>query len=183
MRSTGTSSIRLLSSLGGLVLIVAACSSSGASSSAPAVVQPSAAPSAAASAEGSAAAGGEAYVVASATGSVGPYLTGEDGKTLYIFTPDSANTTTCVDKCAASWPPFVVESDDTLKAGDGVSGTLTTFARPDGKMQVAYNGIPLYYFAKDTKAGDTTGQGVGGKWFAATPTGPVPSASAATSAY
>ena len=55
-----------------------------------------------------------------------------------------------------------------------MTGTLTTFARPDGTMQVAYNGIPLYYFAKDTKAGDTTGQGVGGKWFVASPTGALP---------
>ena len=179
----GSSPVRLLSALGGLVLMLAACSSSGASSSAPPAVQPSAAPSAAASAGGSAAAGGEEYVVASATGSVGAYLTGEDGKTLYVFTPDSANTSTCVDACAQSWPAFVVESDDTLKAGDGVIGTLTTFARPDGKMQVAYNGIPLYYFAADTKAGDTTGQGKAGKWFVASPTGPLPSASAATSAY
>ena len=99
------------------------------------------------------------------------YLTGEDGKTLYIFTPDSANTSTCIDACATTWPPFTVESDDTLKAGDGVTGALTTFARPDGTMQVAINGLPLYYFANDTKAGDTTGQGVGGKWFVATPTG------------
>jgi predicted lipoprotein with Yx(FWY)xxD motif len=183
MRLTqGSSSIRLLSVLGGLVLIVAACSSSGASASAPAGVdQP---PSAAPSAGGSAAAGGEEYVIASATdATVGAFLTGEDGKTLYIFTPDSANTSACVDACAQSWPPLVVTSTDTLKAGDGVTGKLTTFARPDGTMQVAYNGIPLYYFAKDTKAGDVTGQGVGGKWFAASPTGPLPSASAAVSAY
>ena len=90
------STIRLLSALGGLLLVVAACSSSGASASAPA-----AQPSAAASAAGSAAAGGEEYVIAAATDAkLGGFLTGEDGKTLYIFTPDSANTSTCVDACA-----------------------------------------------------------------------------------
>jgi predicted lipoprotein with Yx(FWY)xxD motif len=51
----------------------------------------------------------------------------------------------------------------------GATGTFATFARPDGTMQVSYNGKPLYYFAKDTKAGDTNGQGVGGKWFIAAP--------------
>lgn len=176
MRST--SHLPLFGALGALVLVVAACSSSGASVSAPAAVQPSAAPSAG----GSAAAGGETYTVVAASGSVGAYLTGEGGKTLYAFTPDSPDTTTCVDACAQTWPPFVVESADTLKAGDGVAGTLTTFARPDGTMQVAYNRIPMYYFAKDAKAGDTSGQGINGKWFVAAPTGPLPSASS-ISAY
>jgi hypothetical protein len=37
--------------------------------------------------------------------------------------------------------------------------------------------MPLYYYAKDAKAGDTTGQGVGGKWFVASPTGAAPAPS------
>ncbi len=102
-------------------------------------------------------------------GAVGAYLTGEDGRTLYTFKPDSANTSTCTDACAANWPPFVVGAGDSVTAGSGVSGTLATFVRPDGTLQVAYNGAPLYYFANDTKAGDTNGQGVGGKWFVAAP--------------
>ena len=32
---------------------------------------------------------------------------------------------------------------------------------------MTYAGAPIYYFAKDTKAGDVTGQGVGGVWFVA----------------
>jgi predicted lipoprotein with Yx(FWY)xxD motif len=112
--------------------------------------------------------------VAVGNGSVGAYLTGKDGRTLYIFTPDSVNISTCVDGCAATWPPFTVGSGGAPKAGTGVTGTLTTFARPDGTRQVAYNGSPLYYYAADTKAGDTTGQGVGGKWYVASPTGTGP---------
>ena len=50
-----------------------------------------------------------------------------------------------------------------------MSGKLTTFARPDGTMQVAYNGAPIYYFSGDAKAGETNGQGAGGKWFVAAP--------------
>ena len=117
----------------------------------------------------SAAAGGETYEVATATGAVGSYLTGEGGRTLYTFKPDSANTSTCTDGCATAWPPFTASAHDTLKAGAGVSGKLTTFARPDGTMQVAYNGAPIYYFGGDAKAGETNGQGVGGKWFVAAP--------------
>jgi predicted lipoprotein with Yx(FWY)xxD motif len=32
---------------------------------------------------------------------------------------------------------------------------------------VSYNGMPLYYYAADSAAGDTKGQGVGGVWFVA----------------
>jgi len=180
MRSiTVTPLVRLGALFGATLLIVAACSSSSGASSAPSV-----APTAAASAATSAAAGGETYTVAVVTDAkLGAYITGEDGKTLYTFAADSANTTACTDACAAKWPAFTVESDDTLTPGAGVTGTLTTFARPDGKMQVAINGRPLYYYAADTKAGDTTGQGVGGKWFVATPTGvtAAPAASPAAS--
>ena len=139
-------------------------------------------PSTGASAPGASSAGGEVYEVTVANGSVGAYLAGEDGKTLYTFKPDSANTSTCVDACAGKWPPFVVESDDTLKAGTGVTGALTVFARSDGSMQAAYNGAPLYYFQGDVKAGDTTGQGVGDKWFVATPAGAAPASGAPPSA-
>ncbi len=104
-----------------------------------------------------------------ATGAPGSYLTGDGGMTLYVFTPDSANTSTCSGGCAAAWPPFTIGAGDTLEPGTGISGSLTTFARDDGSLQVAHDGAPLYYFASDAKPGDTTGQGVGGKWFVAAP--------------
>ena len=155
--------------LGGLALIAAACSSTGGAATA--------APSAAAI--GSRAirrgTGGRPSRSTSPTAAPGAFLTGKDGMTLYVFTPDSANKSTCVDKCATTWPPFIVAAGSTPKAGTGVTGALTTFARADGTMQVAINGMPLYYYAADTKAGDTTGQGVGGKWFVASPSGAAPS--------
>ena len=192
MRPIVSHSIRPFAGLAGLLLIVSACTGSGgasaAFSTAASPVASTVVASAAASAGGryggggdgygspaasgpaaSAAAGGETYNVAAATGAVGSYLTGEGGKTLYTFKPDSANTSTCTAGCATAWPPFTASAQDTLKAGAGVSGKLTTFARPDGTMQVAYNGAPIYYFQGDAKAGETNGQGVGGKWFVAAP--------------
>ena len=198
MRPTVSRSIRPFAGLAGLLLIVSACTGSGRASAAPTIAAaPTVAPSpiastavasAAAPAGGryggggdaygspaasapaaSAAAGGETYEIAVATGAVGSYLIGEGGKTLYTFKPDSVNTSTCTDACATAWPAFTASAQDTLKAGAGVSGKLTTFARPDGTMQVAYNGAPLYYFSGDAKAGETNGQGVGGKWFVAAP--------------
>jgi predicted lipoprotein with Yx(FWY)xxD motif len=182
MRTSPTrSSFSLLAASGILAILAAACSASstGGSPAASAAAPSAAAPSAAAPSAASSGAAGEAYEVDVATGAMGKYLTGEDGKTLYVFTADSANKSACADACATTWPPFTIDADESVKAGDGVTGTLTTFARADGKMQVAINGLPLYYFANDAKAGDTNGQGLNGKWFAANPAGTVPAASGA----
>jgi hypothetical protein len=51
---------------------------------------------------------------------------------------------------------------------------LSTTTRSDGAPQITYNGHPVYTFAGDQKAGDTTGQGInafGASWFALSPTG------------
>ena len=116
-----------------------------------------------------AASGTGADVVNVATGAVGSYLTGADGRTLYTFKPDGPSKSACGDGCAQTWPPFTVGTSDSPTAGSGVTGTLTTFARDDGSTQVAYNGAPLYYFANDSAPGDTKGQGIGGNWFVAAP--------------
>ena len=78
-------------------------------------------------------------------------------------TNDNTNTsgTATADGCSL----------DTM-AGEGVDATLLgTITRDDGTTQVTYNGWPLYYFAGDTAAGDTTGQGMEGVWFLVSPTG------------
>jgi len=113
---------------------------------------------------------GTAYVVNVATdAAVGSFLTGEDGKTLYVFKKDSPGSSACTGQCSTNWPPFSLDSGETAKAGTGVTGTIATITRSDGSIQVTYNDAPLYYFAADRKAGDVTGQGVGGVWFVATP--------------
>ena len=152
--------------VGGLALVVSACSSSAGASSTPGA---SSAPSIAVSP-----AGPGLVAVGVATGKDGSYLTGLDGRTLYTFTPDTVDSSTCVDACAATWPPVAPGVGGAPTGEAGVTGTFTTFARPDGSMQVAYNGSPLYYYAADEKAGDAKGQGIGGKWFVASPTGTGP---------
>jgi predicted lipoprotein with Yx(FWY)xxD motif len=101
----------------------------------------------------------------------GDYLTGEDGRSLYLFANDTSSTSTCVDQCAQNWPPFTLDEGDSVVAGSGVTGTLGTSQRPDGSTQVTINGRPLYYFAADTAAGQTNGQGINGVWFLAAPDG------------
>jgi predicted lipoprotein with Yx(FWY)xxD motif len=98
---------------------------------------------------------------------LGQYFTDANGRALYVFKQDTANTSACTGPCAATWPPFTATG--TLTLPSGVGGTLGTITRPDGTTQVTYNGMPLYHFAKDTDAEDTYGQGVGGVWFVAQP--------------
>lgn len=99
---------------------------------------------------------------------LGPILTDSNGWVLYLYTKDAPNTTNCAGACAKSWPPFVVALGD-AKLPAGTPGTLGTIDRADGTKQVTYNGMPLYYWVKDTKAGDTTGQEVGKIWYVVTP--------------
>ena len=95
--------------------------------------------------------------------SLGPILTTVDGMTLYLYTPDGTDTSTCTGGCATAWPPFV----EPAVPGEGVDSLLLGFVvRDDGSEQATYNGHPLYLFTGDAAPGDVNGQGSGGVWFA-----------------
>jgi predicted lipoprotein with Yx(FWY)xxD motif len=100
---------------------------------------------------------------------LGPLLTDAKGMTLYRYTKDQANVSNCYDQCAQNWPPLLSTSGQPILPA-GLTGQLGTTTRTDGAKQVTYNGMPLYYWAKDTKPGDTTGQNVGSVWFVVQPT-------------
>jgi predicted lipoprotein with Yx(FWY)xxD motif len=118
---------------------------------------------------GSSAAGGAAAVM-TMTGSLGTYLVDKSGRTLYLYTPDTGTTSTCTGACLASWPALLTSGVPV--AGTGATASLLgTTTRGDGTTQVTYHGHPLYYFAGDNSAGQTTGQGVGGIWFVVGPDG------------
>lgn len=98
------------------------------------------------------------------------------GATLYTNTKDPAGSSSCTGACATTWPPLTVNAGEKVAAGSGVTGTIGTFARPDGSTQVTYNGKALYYYSgdkpctsTDSTCGDVNGQGLAGIWFAATP--------------
>ena len=91
-------------------------------------------------------------------------LTGPNGMTLYTFDRDAAGSgkSVCNGPCATNWPP--------LMAGTAAaSGDYSVVTRDDGAKQVAYKGKPLYYWVKDGKPGDKTGDGFNGVWHIATP--------------
>ena len=147
-----------------LSLVLAACSASTTGGTPQASAQ-APTPAASAAASPSAAAGGVTVNLADST--LGKVLADGTGKTLYVFTPDAAaaGKSVCNGDCATNWPPLL--SDAAPTPGTGLDAEdFTTIARDDGTKQVAFYGHPLYFFAGDKAAGDTTGQGVGGKWYA-----------------
>ena len=158
-----------------LALIVSACASATpvapAATSAPAVPVPVILPTAT-SAPIIPVTGGSVTVDAGQNAALGSFLVDSKGMTLYIFTKDTPNTSVCNGGCAAAWPPLLTSGAP--NAGTGVTASmLGTTTRSDGTTQVTYNGMPLYYWAKDKAAGDTTGQGVQNVWFVISPSGKV----------
>jgi predicted lipoprotein with Yx(FWY)xxD motif len=150
-------------------LAVGACSApTGAATTAPTTAPttvPASAPAASAPAESAAA--GYTTLTLATDATLGAHVTGRDGMSLYVFTPDTATTSACVDQCATSWPPVIVEDEGDAQAGAGVTGALGTITRTDGAKQLTLGGHPLYYFANDKAAGDLNGQGLNDKWYAA----------------
>jgi predicted lipoprotein with Yx(FWY)xxD motif len=99
---------------------------------------------------------------------LGPILTDSEGRTLYLFTKDvEPGVSTCGGECLVNWPPYTPAEPLTLP--EGVEGTLTLVDTPDGVQTLAYNDIPLYYFAGDTEPGQTNGEGVGEVWYVVAP--------------
>ncbi|HKV29772.1 MAG TPA: hypothetical protein VJT14_02030 [Candidatus Dormibacteraeota bacterium] len=88
------------------------------------------------------------------------------GLTLYYFTPDTATKVACTGGCASNWPPLLANTG-TPTSNPALPGELTVLNGANGN-QVVYNGHPLYTYIKDGDAADAYGQGIGGKWFAAT---------------
>ena len=117
--------------------------------------------------------GKEPHQMLSATesGQVGWFVADAGGFALYRYDKDTAKPpkSNCDAECVAMWPPVLV-GDHTMTSG--VDPTLVgSVARADGKKQVTLAGWPLYRYSGDKKAGDLTGQGKGGAWFAVTPEG------------
>ena len=150
--------------VGGAAVLTAACSSgysnpAGASATTPSSSAPSAQSTGAA--------------VDVANSSLGQLLVDGSGRTLYLFELDKGTSSTCDGPCAQAWPPLLTKGAPT--AGTGANAAdLGTTTRKDGTTEVTYNGHPLYYYVGDTKAGDTTGQGLnqfGAKWYVLAPGG------------
>ncbi len=103
----------------------------------------------------------------------GPTLT-MNGDTLYRLTKDSTNKSVCTGKCATVWLPVELAAGQKAPVGMGVSH-LGSFTRSPGVRQVTYEGIPLYTFTGDKKAGQVTGniKDTWGQWWSINPSSPL----------
>jgi predicted lipoprotein with Yx(FWY)xxD motif len=98
---------------------------------------------------------------------LGTILVNSTGRTLYHITTDAGRKVTCAGSCATLWPPLVVAAGVKPVAGTGITAAkLGVIKRSDGSFQVTYNGMTLYRYSGDAKAGQTNGEGIASKWFA-----------------
>ena len=148
----------------GVALAVAACGGSSSSHAAPASPYNSASGSSSSS---------SGISIATTKGPLGTYLTGASGRALYLWVADKGDKSTCSGACASTWPPLTTKGSPTVSGG-AMSADLGTITRSDGTKQVTYKGHPLYYYAADTSAGQTTGEGsnsFGARWWLVSPAG------------
>jgi predicted lipoprotein with Yx(FWY)xxD motif len=101
--------------------------------------------------------------------SLGAYLIGYNGETLYTYEKDTGASSTCYADCAAKWPPYIVSGSDTVNTQYGVNASkVSIITRTDGTLQVAYDDHPLYFYSGDAQ-GTTNGQGQSGVWYVIKP--------------
>jgi predicted lipoprotein with Yx(FWY)xxD motif len=87
----------------------------------------------------------------------GTVLVDSSGQALYASDQEAAaGKVLCTGACNSFWAPVMASGK--VKSSSSVSGKLGTVKRPDGGMQVTYNGMPLYTFTQD-QAGQVTGDG------------------------
>jgi predicted lipoprotein with Yx(FWY)xxD motif len=113
------------------------------------------------SSSSSSASDAKSAVVASAKkAKVGSVIVDAQGRTLYRFTAEAQGVPVCTGECVGTWPPALASS------ATGLPEHVATVKRPDGgKLQLTYDGHPLYRYAGDQTKADANGEGVGGQWY------------------
>ena len=81
----------------------------------------------------------------------GRVLFDANGKVVYVFELDRKNRSNCTSAdCVQAWPPVLTREPPS--AGAGVNEDIGTIRRSDGKLQVTYNGRPLYFYEHEGPA-------------------------------
>jgi predicted lipoprotein with Yx(FWY)xxD motif len=108
-----------------------------------------------------------------ASSSFGQIVVDAQGRTVYFFGKDAANSgkSACGSNggCIGLWP--AVTTTSASPSVNGVTGQVGTITRDDGSKQLTLNGLPVYTFSGDSKAGDTNGQNYMNLWWVVSPSG------------
>jgi predicted lipoprotein with Yx(FWY)xxD motif len=101
---------------------------------------------------------------------LGTILVSSSGRTLYEFTRDHTRKNSCaaISGCSEAWPPLRTTGKPIAHSGVKAS-LLSSINLPRGGKQVTYAGHPLYLYAGDSGAAETSYVGVkqfGGSWYA-----------------
>jgi predicted lipoprotein with Yx(FWY)xxD motif len=93
------------------------------------------------------------YIKIAQTPERGSYLTDSKGKALYYFIQDTPGNSTLRGQSLAEFPVFgprLISTPSSLNPKD-----FTQVTRSDNLSQLAYKGMPLYYYIEDKNSGDT----------------------------
>ena len=85
--------------------------------------------------------------------SLGKILVADNGMTLYVFTKDTANSPTCYDKCATSWPPLLTKNKP--QVGTGADASLLSAPSGGGEERSSRNSHRQCCFTQAMIAGTT----------------------------
>ena len=103
----------------------------------------------------------------------GRVLFDANGQVVYAFENDRPNRSNCTsEECVEAWPPVLTREQPSGGAGV-VARLLGTIRRSDGRLQVTYNGRPLYFYEHEAP-GEIKCHNVelhGGLWWVVTPRG------------
>ena len=104
---------------------------------------------------------------------LGRVLFDANGQVVYVFEIDGRNRSGCTSAaCVKAWPPVLTREPPSAGAGADKS-LLGTIRRDDGRLQVTYNGRPLYFYEHESP-GEIKCHNVdlhGGLWWVVTPRG------------
>ncbi len=148
-----------------IALLAAGCGSSSAESTKSAASTP------AASSTSSAATGAVRISTKTLTG-LGAVLVNAQGRTLYVFAPDTAKEVTCVGACASVWPPLALSAGQKpVVSGQATSSLVSSDPNPAGGGVVTYAGSPLYTYVADPSPSTARGQALklDGLWYVIAP--------------
>ena len=91
---------------------------------------------------------------------VGNVLVDSKGQALYSPVQEAGGKVLCTGSCTSIWVPLTLAGSAQPTGSSDVDAKLGTVDRPDGAVQVTYQGKPLYTFVEDMSPGTVTGNGL-----------------------